>query len=811
MDSFARELRFAFRFLVQRPFFATMAILSLALGIGASTAIFSVVNALVLKAPPGLGDASRVVEIGRTNGGRGFDTFSYPEFEDLRAQTVPLSHVVGWTMAPVSFSLGEVGERRVAFHVSHDYFAAVGVTPYRGRFFAAAEDQVPVGSAVVVLSHRLWRERFDADPAVIGTDVLINRVAFRIIGVTPPEFRGHMAALYPDLFVPLTAIAVTAPGREEFANRNSSWLLALGRLAPTATIEQADAAARTVIERSADPATDPQRIRGARVVPLGPIPGPGRGPATAFLAVLSGLIGIVLLITCANVAGMLIARAVAREREIAIRLALGAERGRLVRQLLLEAVVLFAAGGVAGVALAWWATDLLASVRLPTPMPLDIDVRPDALVLSFGLLLSLATGLVFGVAPALQSTGFSLVSALKSDSTRQGSRGGRTRRIFVGAQVGLSLLLLVSAGLFARALQRAASLDVGFDPTGVQTVAFDLSIDGYNEERGQAIIVSLLERMRGVPGVEAAGIASDLPLDLGESGTVVYIDGYADPSGRPALATAFNRVSDGYLEAIAVPVHAGRTIRPTDRAGGIPVTVVSESLARAAWPGEDAVGKLIYGGSDRSQSWTVIGVVQNTKNQTLMEDVKPMMYLPVAQEYSTGTYMVVRAAPSVSAADITNAIREVDPNLALGPVQSLADINAVGVLPQRLAAAVTAGLGLLALLLSGLGVYGVIAFTMMQRTREVGIRMALGARRSDVIGIVLKSGLRLAIPGLVIGLGLAWAAASVIRSFLLGVPPGDPITFVLMPFVLLVIVLLACVAPARRASVIEPIRALRAD
>jgi predicted permease len=787
-----------------------MAILSLALGIGASTAIFSVVNALVLKAPPGLDDASRVVEVGRTNGGRGFDTFSYPEFEDLRAETAPLSHVVGWTMAPVSFSLGEVGERRVAFHVSHDYFAALGVLPYRGRFFAPAEDQVPVGSAVIVLSHRLWRERFDADPAVIGTDVQINRVAFRIIGVTPPEFRGHMAALYPDLFVPLTAIAVTAPGREEFASRNSSWLLALGRLAPNATIEQADAAAHTVIERSADPAVDPQRTRGARVVALGPIPGPGRGPATAFFAVLGGLIAIVLLITCANVAGMLIARAVAREREIAIRLALGAERGRLVRQLLLESVLLFAAGGLAGVALAWWATDLLASVRLPTPVPLDIDVRPDALVLSFGLLLSLATGLVFGVAPALQSTGFSLVGALKSESTRQGSRGGRTRRIFVGAQVGLSLLLLVSAGLFARALQRAASLDVGFDPTGVHTVAFDLSLDGYNEERGQAMIVSLLDRMRTVAGVDAAGIASDLPLDFGESGTVVNIDGYTDPSGRPALATAFNRVSDGYLEAIAVPVHAGRTIRPTDRAGSVPVTVVSESLARAAWPREDAIGKLIYS-FDRSQSWTVIGVVANTKNQTLMEDEKPMMYLPVAQEYSAGMFMVVRAAASVSAADITNAIRDVDPNLALGSVQALADINAVGVLPQRLAAAVTAGLGILALLLSGLGVYGVIAFTMAQRTREVGIRMTLGATRSNVIGIVLKSGLRLALPGLVIGLGLAWAAARVIRVFLLGVPPGDPITFVLMPFVLLVIVLLACVAPARRASVIEPIRALRAD
>jgi predicted permease len=532
---------------------------------------------------------------------------------------------------------------------------------------------------------------------------------------------------------------------------------------------------------------------------------------TAFFALIAGLIGIVLLITCVNVAGMLIARAIAREREIAIRLALGAGRTRLVRQLVLESVLLFGAGGIAGVALAWWATRLLAAVRLPVPLPIEIDVAPDGLVLTFGLLLSLATGIGFGLLPALQSTGLSLVAALKSDATYRSGRAGWLRRAFVSGQVGLSMLLLIAAGLFARSLQRVASLDVGFDPTGVQTVTFDLGIDGYDEARGGPMMVELLERVRALPGVQFAGLASDLPLDLGEFGTVAFVDGYRDASGRESIPTAFNTVTDGYLEAIAVPVIAGRTFRESDRAGGLRVTVISESFAETAWPGQIAIGKHVSWRSDRTQPMTVIGVVANTRNQTLMEDVKPMMYRPTAQNYDPSAYLVVRGAPSVGANAIVAAIRDIDPNLALGPLQSLADINAIGVLPQRLAASITAVLGLLALLLSGIGVYGVVAFTIAQRTREVGIRMTLGARRADVIRLVLGGGLRLALPGLGFGLLIAFASARVLRGFLLGVPPGDPVTFLLVPATLLVIVLLACAAPARRASAIEPVRALRTE
>lgn len=811
MESFLREMRLALRFLMQRPVFAILATVSLGLGIGASTAIFSVVNALVLETPPGLGGPDRIVEIGRTTGGRGFDTFSYPELEDLQANAAPLEEIAGWTLAPISFSMGTVGERRMAFHVSHNYFATLGLEPWRGRFFAADEDRVPTGTAVTVLSHRFWRERFDADPAVIGRDVLINRVAFRVIGITPPEFRGHMAGIHPDLFIPLTAIAQTAPGREQFTVRNSNWLIAIGRLAPGATIAQADAAASSVIEQGGDPETDPQRMRSARVVPLGPIPGPGRAPATAFLALLGGLIGLVLLITCANVAGMLIARAVAREREIAIRLALGANRAPLVRQFLLESILLFAAGGVAGVALASWLTSAASSVQLPAPFPIDIDVRPDPFVLMFGLALSLVTGLLFGLVPALQSTRFSVITALKAEATRRGSRGASLRRFFVSAQLGLSLLLLIASGLFIRALQRASDLDVGFDPAGVQTIAFDLAIDGYDDVRGQAAILALLERMRAVPGVQEVGIASDLPLDLSEFGTVAFVDATGDPLGQTRVSTAFNHITEGYLEAIAVPVRAGRTFDSSDRTGSPPVIIVSEAFANAAWPRESAIGKRVFTTPDRSGALTVIGVVANTRNQTLMEDEKPMMYRPLAQQYTTGTYMVVRAAPSVHADDIVAAIRAVDPNLALGPVQTLADINSVGVLPQRLAATVTTTLGLLALLLSGLGVYGVVAFTMTQRTREFGVRVALGAERRDVVRLVLANGFRLALPGLTLGLGLAFVGSRALRALLLGVPPGDPLTFVLTPSILLLIVLLACAGPARRASGVEPIRALRSD
>ena len=587
--------------------------------------------------------------------------------------------------------------------------------------------------------------------------------------------------------------------------------MTIGQLAPGATVEQADAAAKTVMAGLQRPDVEPGRERGARVVALGAVPGGGRGPVTAFLALIGVLAGVLLLITCANIAGMLIARAIAREREIAIRLALGSGRGRLVRQLVVESMALFVMGGIGGVLIASWLTGAVMALPIPSPFPITLDFRPDAGVIAFGLGLALVTGIAFGLLPALQSTKFGLVAALKSEAARRGSAASRLRRVFVTGQIAMSLLLLVAAGLLLRALTRAADVDTGFDATGVQTVSFDLSLDGYDEARGQLFAGELLERVRAVPGVAAAGLAGDLPLDLSETGTVAWPEG--GPAQEDGLRIAFNIVTDGYAEAIGLRVRQGRTLAGADRPGAAPVVVVSRSFANAAWPGEDALGKrLRFGNRDATPS-TVVGIVDDAKNQTLMESLTPMVHVPAAQQWEPELTLVVRSSSpdAVSATAITAAIRAIDADLATGPVRTLEDINAIAVLPQRAAAAVATALGLLALLLSGMGVYGVVAFTVAQRTREVGVRMALGASRTDVIGLVLRGGLRLAAPGLILGLLGAAALGRVMQSLLLGVSPLDAATFTGVPLLMLAIVAIACAAPARRAAALQPTRALRMD
>lgn len=811
MASLIYDLRHAIRLLRARPLFAAVTTLSIAIGIGANTTIFSVVNAVLFRPPAGVSGMDRAVEVTRTVGGRGRDSFSYPEFLDLRTMAADaFEHLAGWRGATFSYTSGGEGERLSGMVVSHNYFSALGVEALRGRFFVEEEDRTRLTHPVAVVSEAFWRDRLGATADVLGRTLVLNRRPFTIVGVAPAPFRGHVFGFKTDVWVPMMMMGVVRPGFDQFENRWASWFTMVGRLRPGVTVEQAQAMAHAAFRQMPQRRTEPENQRSAAVEQLGVLPAPGRAPVTAFFAVLVALVGIILLVTCANVAGMLLARATAREREIAVRLALGSGRKRLVRQLLVESLTLFAVGGTAGVLLGVWSARLLGAIPLPAPVPFELSFPTDVRVLALGLALALVTGFIFGLAPALQVTRPDLAAMMKASGFASG-RGGRLRSTFVMGQVGLSLLLLLAAGLFLRSLQRAAAVPVGFDPTGVSVASVDLSIDGYDEPRGQRFVADLVARIGSTPGVLGAAAGTDLPLDLSRSGDPAFVSSpMATAEGW--VDTEFGIVTAGYFEALRIAVLEGRAFDRRDVAGSEAVVVVSRTFVERTWPGESALGKTVRFDGANGRPRTIVGVVEDVKNSMLMEAPARMIYLPLSQRYAPDLTVIARGAPGADpAAALQAALRQADPALSRTPAQSLSAITALGLLPQRFAAAITTILGGVALFLSAMGVYGVVAVTVAQRTREIGVRVALGARARQVAWFVLRGGLRLAVPGLVVGLVAGFGLSRLLRAFLLGLAPADPITFLVVPAVLIATVAVACWVPARRASGLQPTEALRAE
>ena len=806
-----QELRHAARGLAQRPLFTLVAVLSIALGIGANTAMFSVVNALLMRTPPGLGDPERIVEVGRTQRNSGFDTFSYPELQAMQRAGGPLSHVAGYRIGQMSLSTSGDGERVLAFATSAEYFPALGVQPSAGRFFSSDEVRTAGSEAVAVVSHQFWRDRMGSRSDAVGTRLVLNRTAFTVVGIAPAGFHGHMPVIRPDVYVPITMMPVVQPGFTALNSTQGSWLQAIGRLAPGATVEQARQQVAATFESLRT--TDPERYetRSATVHQLGSFPAAARTPMTAFLIMLSALAALVLLVTCTNVAGMLIARAAGREREIAIRLALGAGRTRLVRQLVTESLALFALGGAAGLLIALWGMQALSALHIPAPFPIHLDFSPDMRVLLSGFAAALITGMVFGLAPALQATKPSLVPALKNDSRRSGSAGGLLRRVFVAAQIGVTVLLLTAAGLFLRALQRASDVDTGFTADNVTLTSINLAMDGYSAEEGRAFHRDLLSALRATPGVENAALASELPLDMGISESPVYpLDG-PGAAEEFGVGSGFAHVDGGYFETLRVDVLRGRVFDARDAGPDLRVAVVSRGFAERVWPGEDALGKYFRWGSNDAAPVEIVGIVADVKNQMLMEQTEPMVYLPVTQDYRAESYVLVHASAGNGATILRDALRQLDPRLSRTEIQQLSEINALGLLPQRVAAAAAGAFGILALLLSAMGVYGVVAYMVAQRTREIGVRMALGADRRRVVRMVLGNGLRIAVPGALFGVAAGLGLGMLVRSFILGVAPTDAVAMIGAPLVLIGAVVLACWIPASRAAAVEPVRALRSE
>lgn len=803
-----RNLRVAVRMLLRQPLFALTAIVSIAVGIGANTAIFTAVNQLLLARPGGVADHARIVDLGRTRNGEGFDTVGYQTYLDVRDRAHGFAGVAGYTLEPRPMSLARDGgaERIFGQQVTGNFFEVLGTRPALGRLFVPGDERIGVKSPLVVLGHELWVTRFNSDPAIAGRVITLNGEPFEVVGVAPPEFRGT-SVLAPDVWVPMTAMAPGLASDELLRSRNSVWMVMLGRLADGGSIEQAQAGLDAVMAQLAAEHTETYEGIGLVAKPASRVPGVS-GMIGGFMGVLMTLVGLVLLIACINLAGMQLARATARSREIAVRLALGAARRQIVGQLLLESLLLSAAGGVLGFLLGRWMLQGLWSLIPPVPFPLALDFAPDLRVLLFTAGVSLAAGLLSGLAPALQSTRPALVPALKDEARAPAKM--RMRHLFVGGQLALSIVLLLAAMLLLRAFKSAIDIDPGFEPRSVINASLDLQIAGYTDENVQPFYQQLLDAARAIPGTEHAALGVQTPLEGSSFGMGrVRVPELADDQQFDA---DWNIVSPGFFETLRMPIVRGRAFTDADRDGAARVAIVNERFAERAWPGQDPIGRRLVIDSGDVQ---VIGIARDARLRIIGQPAEPYIFVPLYQQPFLRTQLFLRHDDTVSAAAVVPALREVvrrtNPNLPVVSTMDMAEVATIGLVPQRIAATLAGTLGLAGLLLAAIGLYGLMAYAVASRTREIGIRQALGAEPGAVIRMFVRQGMTLAVIGSAIGVALGLAVATAIQGLLFGVSPFDPLALATTAGTMLAVALAASYLPSRRAARVSLLASLRAE
>ncbi len=818
-----QDLRYGARMLIKTPGFTAVAVLSLALGIGANTAIFSLADKVLFKKLP-VEESDRLVTVSATSS-RGLGTvFSYPDFADYRANNQVFDGLVCYAQRALTLTEGGQAERLQGMIVSGNYFAALRVPLALGRGFLPEEDKTRGTHPVIVLSYGLWRRRFGADPALLGKTVNLNSYSFTVVGVAPPEFTGTVPGIAPDVYVPVMMQGQVSPSWKMDPlfgprSRNLLWLEALGRLKPGISREQATAALNA-LGRSVAKA-NPNADGSPRFEPKFLLEGGSRGHTYLLrdlrfpLQMLLATVGLILLIACANVANLLLARAGTREKEIAVRLAIGAARARLIRQLLTESVLLAVLGGGVGLALAASISGLVVSYTPPNNFStLTLDNQLDWRVLGFTLVVSLLTGLFFGLAPALSASRPDLVSALKEDATLMGKSVRRLslRNLLVVGQVALSVIVLVGAGLCVRSLQKLQAIDAGFDPSKVLVLSADVSLSGYDNERGLRFYSELLERLKLVRGVEAVSIAAQLPLGSALS-SPLRIEGYVPKPGED-MSSDFNIVGPDYFRTLKIPLLTGREFAEADAKTAPQVALINETAARRFWPDQNPVGRrVILGRAPDEEVREVVGIVKDSKYRRLNEEVRPAVYVPFAQDYRANMALHVRSAgePAALVAAVRREVQALDANLPLYNIKTLEEQKSSSLYTSRLAATLLTLFGLLALGLASVGLYGVMAYAVARRTREIGIRLALGAQGSDVLRQVLGEGMTLVAVGLALGMGAAVVATRLVRGFLYEVTASDPLTFSVIAGLLLVVAWLACFIPARRATKVDPLLALRCE
>jgi predicted permease len=810
MTSILRDLRFALRMLAKSPGFTLVAVLTLAIGLGATTVVFSWIRGLILEPLPGVPDQGRLrpaVGVSRSGGWR---SLSAPDVRDLTKSDLPLE-LAAYDLTALNLTIGERPERIWGSVVTGNFFDVLGVGATAGRTFQPAEDSTAGTHPVAVLSHDFWQRRFEGDPKIVGSTLMINRQAFTVVGVAAPEFQGAQVGLRIDVFVPLAMQPLVLPGNDRLENRGNRWLQAIVRLDPGVTQEEGQAALDTFTARIAASYPDSNTGYKLQLFQFAKHPQGASGFLMPVMVVLGSMALLVLLLACANVANLLLVRALGRRREIAIRLSLGAGRGLIVRQLLIEGLLLAGMAGTVGVLIASVGRHLLLAFIPTTDAPVDPVFPMDAQLLGFAALLSLITGILFSLAPALQVTSRDLSSTLRDEAGAvSGGRKGFVRSGLVVAQMTLSCLLLITAGLFVRSLGRASDIDPGFSARNVLLATVDLFPGGYDAERGRVFFRELLRRTAALPGVESASLASSVPLDFGGSSSrYLVIDGYT-PGPEEEVVVELYFVGPDYFRTLGIPLAAGRdfTVRDDDKA---PLAmVINQSMAERYWPGRNALGGRVRVGEE---TYTVVGVAGNGKYQQLGETQQHHFYVPVLQSYRSDMTLHVRTAgdPARLTDALRREVRALDPDMPLTAVKTMREHLRISVFSQRLAASFLGSFGVLALALATVGLYSLIRFAVSQRTREMGVRMALGARPGDIARLIVGEGMLLAVIGLGLGLALAFVVTRFLSTLLLGVNARDPVIFAFITALLAGVSVLSSYLPARAAAEVDPIIALRKE
>ena len=818
MENLWNDLCYAWRMLIKSPGFSIVAVLALGLAIGANTSIFSLFNGVMWRPLP-VKDPQQLVVVATKQRGLDFPIpLSYPDFQDYRQLKAVFSDMIGYVPDPVNLQAGGRPTRAWAELVTGNYFSMLGLEAVRGRTFAADEGWVPGKDALIVLSYKYWQTRFGGNPDIVGRSVQVNKHPFTIIGVAPERYHGAYYFLEPDFYIPVTTMSLLDPkSADDLNKRGATYLRVLARLQPGMTPTQALAAAQPTDRRLAQEFPESHKDMSLLVIPeLNARPEPGLG---AFMSkavwVFMSLAGLVLLIACANVANLILARANGRRKELAMRFALGASRGRMIRQLLTESVLLALCGGIAGLVFARWAAMALMSIRIPTDLPLHLfDLRVDWRVFAFSFLVALITGIVAGLMPALQAHRTDLADTLKVGGRSGGGSTGhhRFRNALVVAQVAVSLLLLACAGFFIRSFQNSANVDMGFRVDHTLMMSVDLGLQGYSEERGQQFYKQISDRVKSLPGVRDASFAAYIPMGYENDIVNVYPDGQPVDNKSSAETSFNNQVQPDYFRAVGVHVIKGREFTEADSATAPKVAIVNETFANKIWPGQDPTGKIFRTEKD-GPAIQVVGLTRTGKYTFLYETPQLFVYFPVAQRYVAAATLMVYSQddPLRLVGPVRDQIQQLDGSLPVFDVNTMEAHVEYGkpLLPARLGAMLVGAFGMLGLVLATVGVYGVVSYSVSQRTHEIGIRSALGAQRRNVLGMVLKQGMTMALIGTAIGIVLAFLLFRGLHSVLYGVASTDLVTLAAVSSLLLAIAFVASYIPALRATQVDPVVALR--